>query len=175
MLLNRTIYIVSLSSFILFLLTVNTVFAQEKNKIARNLFHLEAFGCGGYGSVNYERLLFDKNDFSIAARIGLSTYHLRDYTHQFNPDIIVPIACHAYYGKKHHTELGLGETVGSIVSADKEDFEPKRNTALSTVVHIGYRYQKPGGGFLFKIAYTPIIERNKRFIHWGGVSVGYAF
>ena len=37
------------------------------------------------------------------------------------------------------------------------------------------RYQKNKEGVIFRASYTPIIEFNKYFRHWGGLTIGYAF
>ena len=40
---------------------------------------------------------------------------------------------------------------------------------------IGYRYQKDDGRLILGISYTPIIEFQETYRHWGAVTVGYAF
>ena len=141
----------------------------------RNLIYIEAGGAAGYYSINYERSICCCNYLTVAARIGLSSYHLRDYTARFNPDVLVPLTLNSYYGKNHKLELGAGGTIANVVYANKTDFKPRRIATFHSVLLMGYRYQKSSGGAFFRVAYTPIIEFNKHFRHWAGLSFGYAF
>jgi len=52
---------------------------------------------------------------------------------------------------------------------------------------LGYRYQKPGGRFIWRIGFTPLLQRERTrlyydphapfnvFTPWGGISVGYSW
>lgn len=147
----------------------------DNKNVDKNLVFLETGGFGGYGSINYEYLINKINKLKLSVRIGLSTYHLNDYTNQFNPDLIIPIAINAYYGNRHNIDLGFGQTITSIVYADDSDYKPKRSNSLNTNISIGYRYQKVEGGVMFKVAYAPIIEKNELYRHWLLLSFGYSF
>ncbi|OQX75219.1 MAG: hypothetical protein B6D61_10860 [Bacteroidetes bacterium 4484_249] len=172
MIMKITIYI----SF-LFLFFQYSVLAQntEEIDIAKSLIFIEAGGSGGYGSVNYEYLLKSINKIKLSVRIGFSTYHITDYTNSFNPDILIPIAVNAYYGLNHNIDFSIGQTISNIVYADNFDFQPKRKNSFNTNLSLGYRYQKETGGFMCKIAYSPIIENNKTYRNWISLSLGYAF
>ncbi len=161
---------------VLILMTLRTsVHAQTDSvRIAQQGIYLEIGGPGGYGSLNYERVLFHKQYLTVAARVGLSIYHVRDYTNQFNPDLIIPVSIGAYYGRQHNIEMAIGQTIANIVHAGP-DFKPARKTDLHTHFSVGYRYQKNTAGFIFRCAYTPILEFNKHLRHWAGVSIGYSF
>ena len=39
---------------------------------------------------------------------------------------------------------------------------------------VGYRYQAPDGGFVFRIDFTPIVAFGT-FLPFGGISAGYGF
>lgn len=67
--------------FILLCLS-NVIIAQdsEKESIKKNLLFIEVGGAGGYGSINYEFLVKKINKLKFSAKVGLSTYHLYDYT-----------------------------------------------------------------------------------------------
>lgn len=157
---------------ILFVALSGKVFSQSDSTICvKNTL----YGPGGYGSVNFERIFLIKKQFSLTARIGLGTYHVKDYTNKFNPDIIIPIAINGSYGKDHKAEFGIGQSISSIVQADEADLNPTRNTNFSTFFSMGYRYKKTTGHLFFRIAYTPLIEYNKTWRNWGGVSFGYVF
>lgn len=161
---------------ILSIMISNVAFSQnDSTQITHNLLYIEVAGAGGYGSINYERVIIIKKYLMFAIRFGMSTYHIKDYTNKFNPDIMIPLFINGYYGKNHKIELGIGQTFANIVHADFTEFKPKRVTNFHTVFSIGYRYQKNIGGIFFRCAYTPIIEFNDYFRNWVGISFGYSF
>ena len=143
---------------------------QKKNSV-----FIELLGIGGYGSLNFQREFIQVKKIKIGVRIGFSTYNLSDFTTQFNPDIIIPIAINAQYGNKNNLELGLGQVISNIVETNSISFSPERTTTLHGNFTIGYRYQKPKGGFIFRLNYSPIVESYQDYQHWGGISFGYAF
>ncbi len=143
--------------------------------VSKNAVYIEARGLGGYGSLNYERIVPLKKSISLGIRLGLSTYKIKDFMGKINPDIIVPISLNGLYGKKHKIEFGIGQTISSLVKIDYSSWTPHREVKFSTTFSIGYRYQKNTGGLIYRWSYTPIIEFNKYFRHWGGMSIGYAF
>jgi hypothetical protein len=147
----------------------------DSTHTASNSIYLEAGGAGGYGSLNYERACYRKKNVLLALRIGAGIYHLNDYTTTFNPDILIPLAINSCYGKSHKLELGLGQTLATIVRAGETDFKPKRVLNFHSNFSIGYRYQKKTSGLFLRCAYTPIIEFNRYFRHWAGISIGYSF
>jgi len=165
--------------FLIVLLTIiisHETFSQiDSNHIASNVIYIEVAGVGGYGSIDYERVIYWKKYLMFTMRCGISTYHIVDYTDKFNPDIIIPFALNGFFGQNHKIELGVGKTYSNIVHADLTYFKPKRVSNFSTIFSIGYRYQKYTGGIVFRCAYTPIIEFNKYFRHWAGISFGYSF
>ena len=125
-------------------------FAQpDSSHFSTNEIFFEAAGIGGYGSINYERIQPLKNNFTIGLRIGISSYHIRDFTNNFNPDIHFPIHVNTNYGNIHKIEWGLGTTYSSTVYANLIDFTPNRNHNFHTNLYLGYRYQKRNGGIFF--------------------------
>ncbi|MCD6366573.1 MAG: hypothetical protein J7L46_03435 [Bacteroidales bacterium] len=158
----------------LFFLSVAGASESQNIKQRNNTIFAEGLGSGGYGSLNYEHAIFKKNDLTVAARFGIGTYNFFDFTNRFNPDVILPITVSTFYGKNHHVEFGIGQTVTSIVQANS-DFHPERENSFNGTFFMGYRYQKQMGGISFRILYSPIIEKNKYFRHWGAISVGYVF
>ena len=168
-------YLSSNILIIVFSITIiNKTFSQV-DSIARNQIYLEAGGSGGYGSLNYEYVTHKKNYLMFALRVGIGSYHFKDYKNNFNPDIILPLAIYAYYGGNHKIDLGIGESFSNIVQHDNLDFTPRRISNFNTIFSIGYRYQKKTDGIIFRCAYTPIIEYNNHFRNWFGLSFGYSF
>lgn len=158
--------------FILLLFSLHAISQPDTLRTFNNRVYVEAFGIGGYGSLNYERILFSKNKLKLGLRVGVSTYHLMDYRVKFNPDIILPFSVNSFYGNHHQLEIGVGQTVTSLVSAN-ELRKVERNNSLHATFNIGYRYEK--SRLLFRICYSPIIEYYNYFHHWGGISIGYRF
>ncbi|MBA4852466.1 hypothetical protein [Emticicia sp. BO119] len=151
-------------------------FTQQLLKpLALNSIYVEALGMGGYGSINYERFIYQQKKLHIGVRLGVGTYRLRDFETNLNPDITIPFALNAYYGKTHHAEVGIGQTFTSIVGASTVDFRVNRQNSLSSNFTVGYRYQKSNGGMMVRVNYSPIVSINQSFKHWYGLSVGYSF
>jgi hypothetical protein len=163
--------------FVLFILFCFISKAErDSTNIAKNSISLDILGIGGYGSINYERMIYNfDNNLKIISRIGLTSYNLTDFTTKFNPDIIIPISISVVYGKKHNLEVGVGQVISNVVKVSQESYEPIRETNFHANFTLGYRYQKSKGGFIYKIHYTPLIEFYDDFKHWGGISIGYAF
>jgi len=155
-------------------LSLNAISQKDSTDFIKNNIYAEFGGIGGYGSINYERLIDKKSYFKVFGRIGLSTYNLKDYQNNFNPDIIVPLAMNACLGNEHNLELGLGPTFSRIVKVQENQGE-----WLDFNFNVGYRYQKESGGVLIRCGYTPVLENNNTgsatWRHWAGVSIGYAF
>ncbi|MDH5474493.1 MAG: hypothetical protein OEX22_02260 [Cyclobacteriaceae bacterium] len=143
--------------------------------VSKNVLYFEGAGIGGYGSINYERLIFRKANLWVNTRVGLSTYNLKDYTAKFNPDIILPFAINGLYGNNHKIEFGIGQTISNSVSANYSTWQPERVTNFHANFTIGYRFQKKTEGLMFRCNYSPIIKYHKYYRHWGGISVGYSF
>ncbi len=161
--------------FIGMLFSLNSFGQPSNEKIAINQIFTEIAGIGGRFSLNYEREFLKNNNFRFLLRLGLGAVHLKDFTNTFNPDLVIPFALVAAYGKKHHLEWGFGQTFTNIVKVDLEYGDKQRQSGLSTQFTLGYRFQKQGRGLVYRLVYTPIIEYNKYFRHWAGLSIGYAF
>jgi hypothetical protein len=166
--------IFSVISPLCFLIKTSTAQVLPKPQ-ALNTVYIEALGMGGYGSLNYERLIHYYKKLHIGVRLGLGTYRLRDFETNLNPDITVPFSLTAYYGKTHNAEVSIGQTFTSIVGASTVDFKVARQNTLNSNFAIGYRYQKSSRGMVLRINYSPIISLNQPFKHWYGLSVGYSF
>jgi hypothetical protein len=100
----------------------------------------------------------------------------------------VPLEIIALFGKsRSHLELGTGFTIiySPRTTINDNTFEIEFNKyAFSSNLpfRIGYRYQKPDGGLIFRIGYTPMMELpNQRLekphfhLLYGGISLGKSF
>ncbi len=159
---------------VFFSLLLTGSFAQ-RDSLSKHSIYAEGAGPGGYWSLNYEYTIQLASSFRLSPRIGFSTLHLKDFTQRFNPNFRFPVGVHLTYGNKHRAEFGVGETFSSVVRYDAESLGAKRFLELHTYFVIGYRYQPPLGGIFLRAFYSPILEFNQRYRHWGGVSIGYSF
>jgi len=118
-------------------------------------------GQGGGLTINYDRLLcphnFHKQNLAVRAGIGITLYAFT-----------VPITLSYLIGIKHKVEVGVGmlygEGGGEI--STKEIFP----TAC-----IGYRYQNPKAGLIFRMGFTPLFDPNEGIFPYGGMSIGITF
>lgn len=140
-----------------------------------NLVSFNAGGAGGYGALNYERIQQIQDKIFIGGKIGLSTIRLYDYKRGFNPDIIVPFSISVFYGNEHKIQLGIGQTLSNSVYSSITDGQPRRRFAFHSHLNMGYRFQKTNSRYVFGISYTPLLEFQKNFKHWGALMIGYTF
>lgn len=152
-------------TFIILLLLISTVtFAQTDHK--RKSFFLEIAGSGGFGSFNYEKYFFKKNNTEFTWRVGFS---LAPIDKNNGTGIVFPLMIHSIIGKSSHKlEFGLGQ---GITITTKGSF-----FALATA-SIGYRYQPETKNWFYRVTYTPLISYLVDFQiqQWAGISVGYTF
>lgn len=99
----------------------------------------------------------------------------------------IPLEVSALYGKSnHHLELGFGFTsyLSRTLEINSETFEFNDKVVFDSLIplRIGYRYQKPEGGFFFRVGYTPFfnvpVGEGKSWSfdpYWAGVSFGKSF
>jgi hypothetical protein len=140
---------------------------------ARNAAYVEIGGSAVLPSVNYERRLNER----WAGRIGASWVTGESGGHT-DRTLIVPLTVSwiSHPESNHHLELGGGIT---IAAGDRQDLydlggnDDQFSTVLATGI-IGYRYQKPGHGFQFRSAITPVVTGGE-VLPWAGVSFGYAW
>tara|TARA_B100000809_G_C14997676_1_gene480363 strand:+ start:84 stop:554 length:471 start_codon:yes stop_codon:yes gene_type:complete len=156
-------------------MSLNLYSQTQDSTLQRNAVFYEFAGVGGAHTMNYERIFVGKKLVSFSARIGIGFSDLIDYYGHFNPNMTIPALINMSIGKKHKVEVGVGQALSSIPEVNTKTGDPDRGSYFSTVFNLGYRYQRPGKPFLFRVAYTPIIEFNEKFTHWVGVSIGYLF
>lgn len=140
---------------------------------AKNSIYLELGGNGGIYSFNYERNFLK----SINCRAGFSYY---SQSWGFSSGTIktrtVPLTITWMSGKKaNHFEIGGGVLFkNEHKELDDVDYF---NKFIDITAFVGYRYQKPGGGYLFRIGLTPFFPtyRNYRSMLSCGASFGIHF
>lgn len=129
---------------------------------AKNAVYLDLGGNAGQYAFSYGRVFHQKGKLKLSASAGFSMWYQGSGSNtRWLPAI--PVELTAFYGKSnHHMELGAGVTsyLGSILYFDQETFETVDKVVFGAIlpVRIGYRYQKPEGGFFFRVGYTPLIN-----------------
>jgi hypothetical protein len=178
-------------------------FAQSDNSSPRfdgkskNTIYAELLGNNLYYSLNFDRILWQKEHMFFSARIGASFVPAK----RNHYSIGIPLEGNFLFGKtKHYLELGLGtqymfasdyyfltDQQGEVLEVVEQDIQSVRVGA-----RIGYRYQNPGGGFFFRAGLTPYVkvvdirkdkydgqyaqpESQLSLIPWAGLSFGYSF
>ena len=149
--------------------------AQEvQPPLARNAVYVELLGNGLFYSVNYDRLLTPK----VAGRVGLMFATAEDDEGDSGTFAIVPLMGSYLWGDGNsHFETGIGLAVATANFDFEGGFDLDESGSTTGVYGtgvLGYRYQRPGGGFLFRVGLTPVFTTND-FAPWFGLSFGYAF
>jgi len=120
----------------------------------------------GSASINYERHLLTYHEINYLLNIGYWTWYVAGSDYNSNTLIyysrIVPISLSILTGLgNNHLDLNCGTSItlyekygwNDILGADEEyDRNPKpKYSTFVLLANIGYRYQRPEGGFVFKI------------------------
>ena len=151
--------------FLVFLTLSQFTFAQTEPETftAKNAIYFEVGGSSGRYAVNYSKIFHQKGKLKMNASAGFSMWRdqLNDFKTIWLP--VIPLEVSALYGKSnHHLELGFGVTsyLGRTLDFNSETLELEDIVVFGAFipVRIGYRYQKPEGGFFFRVGYTPIID-----------------
>ncbi|MCK5441322.1 MAG: hypothetical protein KAJ23_05495 [Maribacter sp.] len=132
----------------------------EQNELSKNSVYLDTgIGFGGQVSFNYERQIYSGEKVTWFGRLGAGAA----YKWTSNDDVSLGpgglAALTMLTGKgNNHFELNAG----TFIVSDSD----KNNSGVYPLLDAGYRYQKPGGGFIFK---------TKIGILGLGIGLGYAF
>ncbi|WP_125185403.1 hypothetical protein [Botryobacter ruber] len=175
--------------------------AQAEAFTNKNAVYLEALGNGGVVSVNYDRIFYSKSFLKLSSRIGFGVlpvlkireshvYEINETNRKINPTLVTEVT--GMLGRSNHNlEIGLGYTYRNYTEPGFERVTV--GTAIPIKVNyrtsqdhyifsrVGYRYQKPTGGFLFRAGFTPVLlslktyHRTSFFELNAGLSFGWSF
>jgi hypothetical protein len=143
------------------------IFAQQEEieslpNYGRTSFFLELGGNAGAYSLNVDHLLND--EISLRGGITVLPGYINPFTGEEIPTRVgVPVMVNFLVGKERHVlEVGFGALVSRVITP---------------TMTIGYRWQPPYEGFLFRIGFTPFFNfsEEKFFQPSGGISLGYSF
>ena len=138
----------------------------------RNVVYGEIGGNGIAPTINYERQFGDR----LFGRAGLGVVYGESSSGDSDTTFVIPLMLNylSHPAGNHHFELGGGFT---LVTGESQDFfddvdEDETISNLVGTATIGYRFQRPVRGFVFKAGITPVFVESEVF-PWGGVSFGY--
>ncbi len=162
---------------------------------ARQAVFLELGGNGVFLSVNYDRIVYQRSAFKVSLRAGFGL--LRDAVYSYSNTLagqnyakpLLPLEVNGMFGKrKGHLELGLGYT--PYLDKRNDTYQDGQGSYVDNIrwrlnslvfARLGYRYQKPEGGFFFRVAITPIVVdagpgyTTQFFQPFAGLGVGMSF
>lgn len=152
-------------------------------RTAANSVFIDLGGPGFIYSINYERFLMQ----DMGVRVGLMYFGIGASSGDSSASVsmmAIPILAE-YTGVRagnHALELGIGldPLHFSAEASSGGTFGGLSGWVVTGTAAVGYRYQDPAGGFLFRATFTPLFifspaDDGSAFIPWGGVSFGYSF
>lgn len=152
---------------------------------AKNAAYFELAGNGIFYSLNYERVIYQKGLFKSAARVGITALPSKIAAQTYWSGAL-PVEIIGFIGRsRHHFEFGVGYTpylhAESTINPSKAEEEFDAYQVASIVpFRLGYRYQKPEGGFFFRAGYLPALDFTQNRVNRlnlisGGLSIGKSF
>jgi hypothetical protein len=150
---------------------------SQEIKLPKNSLYFELFGAGGLYSINYERQVSSK----LYGRFGLSTFKLTDFlgsgtgTGTRITTFPVMITYLSGIGKSHF------EIAGGMLFGLETEINANYKI-IDLIAFIGYRYQPPVKGLVFRIGLSPFFSLDNDadypdigFTTSAGISIGYHF
>lgn len=144
--------------------------AAQQAVTAPNAVYVELLGNGLLYTLNYDRLFTPH----VSGRVGLMLLAAGNGESAAGV-LATPLMVNYLVGEGNsHFEAGAGillinGAVDNVGTAEDEGFSGSVGTAT-----LGYRYQRPGGGFIFRIGVTPFFGLSGG-APWAGISFGYGF
>jgi hypothetical protein len=152
----------------------------QGERTARNGLYVEVGGPGTFYSLNYERFVHDDVSLRLGGSYVRFTGTSTDATWFAVGEsslTLIPLTA-SYLGLRsgsHALELGGGAVIASIGGDGTTDFDVfgSASGVVGTGI-LGYRLAPLGGGFNFRVAYTPFFADGRVF-EWFGVALGGLF
>ncbi|MBL0341658.1 MAG: hypothetical protein IPP71_12395 [Bacteroidetes bacterium] len=154
-----------------------------------NLFYIEIGGNSPVFSLNYERELLKCTNSFIVFHTGLGVDYLKFNDGNFMAYSMPLEISHILFKSNHHLEYGIGVTPfisktaiwSSYETSTSQPVDKKYSLYYLLIPEIGYRYQKTGYNWVFKLGYTPVLinssDQNDKFKYRNhfGISAGHKF
>ena len=165
-----------------------SLFFLSSNLFGQSVYAEFLGNSAGYYSLNYEHRLKEAGKRTWSLHGGFSYYRVLSAYTKYS----IPIGF-TYFDKpqgNHHKEIGLCLNYVNGLVDNSENWNlngVQYSKSLVLIANFGYRYQKPEGGFLFKIYYAPAIvlkefekspyyfPRDTFYPMNAGISLGYSF
>ena len=145
----------------------------DKNKYLSSVY-AEFGGAGFILSINYDLIINESSVIRLGATPNiLSNPNSNNRSNVYDPEDF-PIAGIASYSyllgkKKLRFEAGSGIVFGDQLSYSDKPGPP------ALFINLGVRFISfESKGAVFKASFTPFVKE-KQFIPWGGISIGYSF
>jgi hypothetical protein len=152
-----------LSILAIILFSAQAIFAQGNKAVYGEL--------GGNGLVfsgNYD-MRFSKNENGLGFRVGFGFGGVSGVS-----IFTFPLGLNYLTGKgAHHLEVGFGVT--PVTGTTNIFGDRATGSTIFYMPSFGYRYGKPGKGFVGRIYVGPVIVAGAAFFPWGGISAGIKF
>ena len=174
----------TLTFIIILLLAPTCLLAQDGMSQWRNNLQLELGGHGLFYSLNYEHVFLNADRLKTTAQAGIGAYPVSTGIMPF----WFPVSVNQLLSfGNHHLELGAGMVPALSGTMDTNNEMEDWYWMVFLSGRVGYRYQKPGGKFLIRAGFTPLLEvswldfsngSNLSLPEWhplGAVSFGYCF
>jgi hypothetical protein len=137
--------------------------ARAQEAPSQHAAYVEAGGAAVLYSVNYEYRIIPE----LGLRAGVGVVPVCMF-HACSTWVILPFSINGLVGEgSHHFEYGAGFTYVTVNDDDARFVFPE----------LGYRYENPSGGFVFRATLTPLFRMRdpKDVVPLGGVSFGYGW
>jgi hypothetical protein len=166
----RSVVPASLVLLLALLLVPGAARAQAPARTARNAFYLELGGNAILYSLNYDRLFTDR----VSGRVGVMFFGAADKDSSAGV-VATPIMASYLWGEGNSRfETGAGLLLVSGGIDNVEGYEDEGFGGAAGTATLGYRYQRPAGGFVFRAGVTPVFSLDG-IAPWFGISFGYSF
>lgn len=172
-------YIIYILTVLLLVTSLQKIYSQASDSvsIAKNTFYAGFANEGAIYSINYDRVFNTANNNSWSYRAGFSI---------LDNAIAIPFGIHFLKGKLHsHFEVSLTIIPYLYKYQSFLSNDDKSDKQAYLVPSIGYRFQKPRGGFFFRGYISPAIfldppsdnfwKMNPQIKFLAGCGLGYSF
>lgn len=150
-----------------YLIVIFAIFQSSLKAQHGQAVYAELLGNGLIFSFNYDTR-FTAAPNGIGGRIGLGYVG----SPKEGGVALIPFQLNWLLGRNdRYFELGIGAT---IVTGSRTIFDENFNHVVGTMT-FGYRHQPADGGFMWKIALTPVLADGFFWPYFGGIALGYCF
>jgi len=153
---------------IVLLLFYGPAFCQEKveeeQEVSKNTIYFELLGNAGVYSLNYDRVILDKEKIRLSSRIGFS--HIPRGFDDGITNVLIELNIQYWQLRKSGwIEFGVGASyLQGIYSCNNCPYYS--STLYSTIRILSYRYQRDTGGYFFRAGILAMIETIEYDDNW---------